>query len=262
MNIHATRSLILLAFSLFLLLGGSCSRSKEEMTDKQALLREKRKKLQLLQQEIAALEAELGAVEQKDERTLVRTLPVEKQLFKHYVELQGLVQSDELITVSTETGGRLTDLKVREGQYVHKGQLLARFDLSELEKQLAELEVSLDLAREVYERQKRLWEQEIGSEMQYLQAKNQLDRLKKTKETLEARLAKAQIYAPLSGQVERLMLKAGEVAGPGMPVLQLLNTKKVKVVAEVPENYLGVAKKGGPSRGRVSRAGYEAPGTH
>ncbi len=243
-NQYGKRNLSLLGLLLLVLFNWGCSKGDEQVKDKQALLEQKREELRLLKQEIATLEAELNPEKQQDESTLVRTLLVEKQTFKHYVELQGSVQSDDLITVSTETGGRLIDLKVREGQYVRKGQLLARFDLSELEKQLAELEVSLDLAREVYERQKRLWEQEIGSEIQYLQAKNKFDRLEKTKEALETRLAKAQIYAPLSGQIEKLMVKPGEVAAPGMPVLQLLNTRKVKVVAEVPENYLSIVKRG------------------
>ncbi len=138
----------------------------------------------------------------------------------------------------------MTDLKVREGQAVHKGQLVAVFDLSELEKQLAELETSLGLARDLYERQKRLWDQQIGSEVQLLQAKNRVERLEKSKEALEARLAKARVYAPLSGQVERILVHPGEVAAPGMPVAQLLNARKVKVVAEVPENYLSIARKG------------------
>ncbi|HHJ51535.1 MAG TPA: efflux RND transporter periplasmic adaptor subunit [Phaeodactylibacter sp.] len=229
---------------LMLFLGG-CSLSLEnERDEKEYLLQEKKEALHKLQQEIEALEAELYPQGKKEEALLVTQLEVQPKKFEHFVEFQGTVQSDELISVSTETGGRMTELKVREGQAVHKGQLVAVFDLSELEKQLAELETSLELARDLYERQQRLWDQQIGSEVQLLQAKNRVERLEKSKEALEARLAKARVYAPLSGQVERVLVHPGEVAAPGMPVVQLLNARKVKVVAEVPENYLSIARKG------------------
>ncbi len=208
-------------------------------------MQKKKEALSKLQQEIDELEAELYPDGGEEERAmLVSELPVTAKDFKHFVEFQGTVQSDELISVSTETGGRMVELKVREGQRVKKGQLVARFDLSALEKQLAELETSLALARDLYERQQRLWDQEIGSEVQLLQAKNRVERLEKSKEAIEVNLAKANVYAPLSGQVERVLVHPGEVAGPGMPVVQVLNTRKVKVVAEVPENYLSIARRG------------------
>ncbi len=235
---------------LIALFARACSEGGQEEplseNAKRSLLEEKKRELQKLEQEIKKLEAALGANAAEEKSALVAVLPVTRKTFRHYVEIQGTVQADDLIAVATETGGRLLELNVREGQYVKKGQLIARFDLSELEKQLAELEVSLELARDLYERQKRLWEQEIGSEVQYLQAKNQVERLEKSSEALQVRLAKAKVYAPISGEVERVMLKAGEVAGPGMPIVQLLNNKKVKVVAEVPENYLPIIKRRQP----------------
>ncbi|MCB0640381.1 MAG: efflux RND transporter periplasmic adaptor subunit [Phaeodactylibacter sp.] len=164
--------------------------------------------------------------------------------FKHYVDIQGSVQSDDLIAVSSETGGRIIELKVVEGQAVNKGQLIARLDLEQLKKQIAEVETSLTLAEEVYERQKRLWEQNIGSEIQFLQAQNSKERLEKTLETLQYQLSKSEVYAPISGVVERLISKAGEVTGPGAPIIQILNTNKVKVVADVPENYLTAVRNG------------------
>ncbi len=228
----------------FLLLFISACSLENERDEKELLLQEKKEALHKLQQEIEALEAELYPQGKKEEALLVTELRVRPKKFEHFVEFQGTVQSDELIAVSTETGGRMVDLKVREGQAVRKGQLVASFDLSELEKQLAELETSLELARDLYERQQRLWDQQIGSEVQLLQAKNRVERLEKSKEALEARLAKANVYAPLSGQVERVLVHPGEVAAPGMPVVQMLNARKVKVVAEVPENYLSIARKG------------------
>ena len=229
---------------VFLMIFLNACSLENERDEKEHLLQDKKEALRKLQQEVDALEAELYPEGKKEESLLVTTLPVQPEKFEHFVEFQGTVQSDELIAISTETGGRMMELKVREGQVVRKGQLVASFDLSELEKQLAELETSLELARDLYERQQRLWDQQIGSEVQLLQAKNRVERLEKGKEALEVRLAKANVYAPLSGQVERVLVHPGEVAAPGMPVVQMLNARKVKVVAEVPENYLPIARKG------------------
>jgi RND family efflux transporter MFP subunit len=106
------------------------------------------------------------------------------------------------------------------------------------------LETSLEFAITTYERQKRLWDQNVGSEMQYLQAKNNKERLEKSLETLRHQLTKAKVYAPISGVVDHVFLKSGELAGPGTPIVQILNTQKVKVVADVPESYLNKIKKG------------------
>jgi len=141
-------------------------------------------------------------------------------------------------------GGRITRLTVKEGSYVKKGQLIAAIDLESLDKQVAELQTAMGLANEVYERQKRLWDQNIGSEIQFLQAKNNKERLEKSMETINFQKTKANVYAPISGSVEMVMTKQGEVAGPGVPIVQILNTSKVNVVAEVPETLLKAVKRG------------------
>ena len=162
----------------------------------------------------------------------------------HYVDVQGSVQSDDLVNVSSDVGGRILDLKVEEGENVRKGELIANLDTEIINTQIAELNTSLELAVEVFERQKRLWDQNIGSEIQYLQAKNNKERLEKSLETLQVQAGKSKVYAPISGVVQMVITKAGELAGPGTPIIQILNTAKVKVVAEVPENYLKAVNKG------------------
>lgn len=113
-----------------------------------------------------------------------------------------------------------------------------------ISKQMDEIRTSLELANTVYERQKRLWEQQIGSEMQYLQAESNKNRLEKSLKTLESQLSKSKVYAPISGVVEKEFLSAGEIAGPGTPIVEILDTKKVKVKADVSEQYLGSIRKG------------------
>ena len=133
---------------------------------------------------------------------------------------------------------------MEEGDNVSRGRLIAKIDLESINKQKAELESSLSLAKDVYERQKRLWDQKIGSEIQYLQAKNNVERLEKTIATLNHQLTKSNVYAPISGVVEAVVLKAGEVASPGYPIVQLLNTNKLKVVADLSENFLLSVRRG------------------
>lgn len=217
-----------------------------DLAGKKALLKQKQADLLALKNEVAELEREIVQLDPSaaETRRMVTTIPAEVKTFKHYVEIQGLVQSDNLLSVSSETGGRILDLKVIEGQTVTKGQLIARVDLEQLKKQIAEIETSLELAQELYDRQQRLWDQQIGSEVQLLQAKNNVDRLKKSLETLNYQLKKADVYAPIGGLVDRVMIKAGELAGAGMPIVQILETSRLKVVADVPETYLRSVRKG------------------
>ena len=152
--------------------------------------------------------------------------------------------ANDIVNAGSELGGRIIKLAVKEGQNVRKGQLIASVDAESLEKQREEVVKALDLATDVFERQKRLWEQNIGSEVQYLQAKNNKERTEKSLQTLEAQLKKRNVYAPINGIVEMLMTKEGEMTAPGTPIVQLLNVSKVKVVTDVPETYLGKIKTG------------------
>ncbi len=246
----------LLGLLVVAIVGGmSCGQSAESgrsdelqhLEEKKALLMQKRTALRALEQEIAQLERELAealpsaAAGVVTPVSVVRLQPTD---FQHFVEVQGVIVSDEIVKVSPEVGGRLIELEVEEGDMVRKGQLLARIDVTQLRKQLEELETALQLATEVYERQKRLWDQQIGSEIQYLQAKNNKERLEKSIETLQVQLNKAQVYAPISGEVDRLFTRVGELVSPGMPLLQIMDIRHVKVTADVPENYLKAVRKG------------------
>lgn len=179
-----------------------------------------------------------------EKKIFITTKQVEKADFSHFVEVQGKVMSDDYIDVAAEVPGRILSLKVKEGQTVKKGQLIAVIDLESTKKQMAELETGMSLAQTVYERQERLWNQKIGSEMQFLQAKNTVEGLEKKMDLLNLQLSKSKVYAPVYGEIERLILQAGELASPGMPIVQILNTSKLKVVLSLPETYLNVVKKG------------------
>ena len=226
--------------------GAEQEQHPQDLAGKKTLLKEKKTAFRSLEKEIKQLEGEILALEPNQEkaRTLVTTQMIKPTNFDHYVEIQGSVEADDFVGASSEVGGRIIDLRVQEGQAISKGSLIARLDLEQLDKQIAEIEKSLELAEEVFERQKRLWDQNIGSEIQFLQAKNNKERLEKSLETIRFQQTKANVYAPISGVVETLLLKAGELASPGMPIVQILNTNKIKVVAAVPETYLKAVRKG------------------
>lgn len=225
---------------------GSENSWPEDIEGKKTLLTAKKDSLRTIEKDIAKLESEIAKLEPNKEkpRELVTLQKVEKIDFQHFIEIQGSVQSDEYVNASSEVGGRIIDLRVREGQTINKGALVAKLDLEAVQKQIAELEKSMELAVDVYERQKRLWDQNIGSEIQYLQAKNNKERLEKSLETINYQLTKAEVYAPSSGVVEMVNIKAGEMVSPGMPIITILNTYKVKVVANVPETYIKAIGRG------------------
>ena len=217
-----------------------------DLKGKQEFLKNKKAELRQLTQLIKKTEAEIDVLIPDDQkaRTLVTTSEVPLKDFERFVEIQAAVEADDMVAASSETGGRILKMRFKEGDAIRKGQLVAKIDLEQIDKQVAELQTSLTLAKDIFERQARLWKQNIGSEIQYLEAKNSKERLEKSLETIEFQKTKANVYAPISGVIEMVNLKQGELAAPGMPIIQILNTSKVKVVADIPETYLGTVKRG------------------
>ena len=217
----------------------------KEASDLREMLKARHAEVRELETEIELLEE---LIEEKDPAPAVATLvsvePITRSNFERFVEVQGTVQSDDFVGAAAEVAGRVVRLTVDEGDNVRKGQLIARLDLETLDKQIAELETSLSLASDVYQRLQRLWDQNIGSEIQLLEAKNNKERLEKSLETIRFQQTKQNVYAPISGVAEQVFVKQGELASPGMPIVQILSTRNVKVVVDVPENYLGVVKRG------------------
>jgi len=226
--------------------GDAGSRSGgEDLTSLQKSLSEKQAQLRELQEDIVLLQERIIQLDTSHKsRRLVTIDTVIQEDFRHYVDVQGTIQSDEVVNVSSDVPGRIMSIPVREGQVVSRGQLIARLDMESTQKQLEELETAYSLAETVFERQSRLWDQKIGSEIQFLEAKNNKERLEKSIASIESQLKRANIYAPTSGVVEQLRAQEGEYASPGLPIVTIVNTSKLKVVADVPETYVGTVKKG------------------
>lgn len=245
---------ITLMISIFLLIScqnqsrvGNLDYGNMDLSALKKLMNEKQAERNLLEDQIDSIKSriqELDPAQSRRTAQRVTVLPVEDTVFLHYFTVQGLLDADETIGVNADVNGRIRKLKIREGDYVKKGDQVAELDMDQLTKQKEELLTGYELAKDVYERQKRLWDQNIGSEMQYLQAKNEMERIEKSLETLEYQQSKGMITAPVDGVVDEVFIKEGEIAMPGSPIATILDVRQLKVVADVPENHLGTVSRG------------------
>ena len=216
----------------------------------------KKKELEALQQQkadieaqIAALEAEILALDttQKGGKfALVQTAILAPDTFLHYIEVQGHVDSDKNVMASPEQPGVVKALYVRVGDVVTQGQLLAQLENTAIRSGLEEAQTGLELATTTFQKTAALWEQGIGSEINYLQAKAQKESMEKRVASLKAQLAMTQITAPISGYVDEVTFKLGEMASPGMSGVRVVNTDMVKVRAQVADAFVSKLKKGAP----------------
>ena len=218
------------------------------LAGKKAKLEKLKTELLTLSEEISGLETEIGELDpelkQKEKQALVSIDEVETENFSHYVEVQGIVESNQNILVSPSTSGSITGIYVKEGQYVKRGQRLAKIDDAIMKASLDELNTQTELAQILYDKQKRLWEQEIGTEVQYLTAKNQLEGLQKRQETLKEQLALTVVSAPINGYVDEVNPKTGEMASPGMPMFRIVNGKDLSLKANLSELYISNVGRG------------------
>jgi len=164
--------------------------------------------------------------------------------FRQYINATSTVEAVQTAIISPETNGQIKEILVEKGQQVEAGKVVARLNTSVVKSSMEEVETSLALARTIYQRQKGLWDQRIGSEMQYLEAKNAVESLQTRLKTLESQLEMAVMRAPFSGIVDEIFLKAGELAMPGSRVMHMINLNRLYVNADVSESNTGRIKKG------------------
>jgi len=164
--------------------------------------------------------------------------------FRHYIDLQGRVDASESVAATSKIPGALKKVYIENGDYVKSGQLMAEIEDAVLQKNMAELEGQLAVATDLYNRQKSLWDQNIGSEVQYIQAKNNKESLERSMATLKENMAMTKIYAPTSGTVDMVMLKQGQAISPGVPLCNILNLSELKIVGAVTEAYASKVKQG------------------
>lgn len=224
---------------IFLLL---LSCSKPDKKTELANLKSQQKEVET---KIKNIEKELGAGKKIDALPInVIVSAVAPQNFKHFVEAQGVVTSKNIVMVTPQMGGAITGLFLKEGQMIKKGQLVATVDNSVMKESLTEIKTQLDLITTLFNKQKTLWDQQIGTEVQYLQAKANKESLEKRIVTMNTQMGMSRVYAPISGTVEKVMQKSGEMGMPGVPMAQIVNVSDLKIMAKIGDTYVGSVKKG------------------
>ena len=230
--------IFLLLIGFFYCTKQNISSSLEEKEQKLHILRKKSTEIIL---QIKKLEKEIAEGTQKDPKEYlkkVEAFTLKLDTFEHYIEVQGNVDSEKNIQITPQMSGLILKRYINEGESVVKGQILVEIDAEDIRKNIAEVETNLILASTIYERQKNLWEQNIGSEIQYLQAKAQKESLENALQTLQTQLKKAHVRSPITGTLDEFFFNPGEIASPQFVLARVVNLSKVIVTADVSEKYV------------------------
>jgi RND family efflux transporter MFP subunit len=217
-------------------------------TDKKAELEKLKTQREQLEAQIVKLEAEVNPEGTKTEQkaVTVKTTDAATCVFNHYIEVQGTVDGDQNIAVSPQMNGIVTAVYVKEGSPVKKGQVMVELDDQITKQSLEEVNTSLALATSIFEKQSALWDKKIGSEVQYLQAKNAKESLENRANTIKEQLKLARIVSPINGTVESIPLRVGQMAAAGQPTsaIRVINMNVAKITADVAETYATRIKDG------------------
>lgn len=216
---------------------------------------DKKAELEKLKAEQTALSDKIRALEEEIKKSdtsavdntkyiVVGFEEVKKKPFTHYLQVQGKIDSDKNVNVSSYVGGRVERIYVTKGQKVSKGTLLAKTDDEAILKQIDAANKRLELLTELYDKQKRLWDQQIGTEVAYLSAKNNKESAEKEKAGLMVQYANTSIKAPFDGVIDDVLAREGQILGQGEPAFKLVNGSELKLVADVSESYVSKIKVG------------------
>jgi len=229
----------LFVLSLFFIISCSEENLQEQLRKKEAQRNE-------LNAEIALLKKQLNVGGQASNGNLTNVMitQVKPELFAHFIKIQGMIESDNNIFIPAQSPGVVKKIHVTEGERVKKGQVLAELDAAILQNTLAEVNINLELAGTVYDRQKRLWEKKIGSEVQFLQVKTSKEALEKRKAALEEQYRLTKIISPINGTVDDIVLREGEAVAAGFGTIRVVEIARLKVSADLSEEYTGKIKPG------------------
>ena len=247
------KTIIFLSFLLLLLAcGQETEKTVSSITANKDTLDELQIQKTIYTRQINELSLALDSLNQKLEkisgsqkRVLVTAIEIKPQIFNHTIEIQANIKTRQNLQLFPEFGGRLNQILVEEGQEVKRGTLLAVIDDAGLQDQLDQMKLQLYLAKTTFERTQRLWDQKIGSEMMYLEAKTRFQSQQKQVAQMRNQLSKTRIYAPFSGVIDEIIARKGSALTPGMtPIMRIVNLDNMYVESDVPENYLANITKG------------------
>jgi len=230
-----------------LIVAGACSQPVSDVETKKQELEAAQNEMISLKEKIGNLEKEIVALDptfaRNNNAVLISTWTLEAKPFEHYVDVRGSVESRKNVSLSTMSGGKVEKVLVTEGQQVSAGQVLIVLEADVIRNSIKEIKTSIELANTVYEKQANLWEQKIGSEIQYLQAKNNKEALERKLATMNSQLDQMIIKAPFSGAIDKVEALVGEMASPGLPLVRMVNPNDMYVKADVSEDFIGKLKK-------------------
>lgn len=229
--------ILLIAISIF---ATSCSEPEKDINEQ---IREYKTQITDLNIKVAELEKQ-NKNEYKGLRVPVKAEKISQKSFSHQFMASGELEAINEAFISPEISGQITDIYVNEGEEVKKGQLLAKINTIIIDNSIIEIKEQLALAKIVYNKQSKLWKQKIGSEIQYLEAKNNFDNLSNRLTSLNAQRNLAYIKSPIDGIVENINLKKGELASPGIQFMQLVNIDNLYVTLQLSEAHISSVKKG------------------
>lgn len=239
-----TNLLQLIGLTLFAVAFAACGGggSSQDAAAQLAALKDQKTQLEA---QIAELEKQVNAGKPVERKVkLVSLTELKPEVFRHYIDLQGKVDAEESVMATSKMPGALKKVYVKNGDAVRQGQLLAEVDDAVMLKSLAELEGQLVTATDIYNRQKGLWDQKIGTEVAYIQAKNGKESLERSIATIKEQWGMTKIYAPTSGVADMVLLRQGQAIAPGVPLCSILNLNSLKIKGDVTEAYASKVKKG------------------
>jgi len=209
----------------------------------------KRKEIAASQQDfvekLQIIDNKLEELNTNPQLPIVEVLAINPEIFEHYIQVQGSVKSDELINIFPEFSGVAKAVYVKSGDLVKKGQPLIKIDDGGLKEQLSQLEIGFELTKTTFERQKRLWNQNIGSEIKFLETKSMYEAQKQGINQLKKQIKKTLIEAPFSGTIDNVIVKKGEVVYPGRSnLMMLLNLDNLYIESNVPEKHIASINSG------------------
>ncbi len=234
----------IITFVLVAAVVASCSKSGS--TDKKTELESLKKQQAELKDKIIKLEAEVALTDtSKDTKgKMVAVTDMQPKPFMHYIEVQAKIEGDEDVNVAAEMPGTVTDVLVKAGDHVSKGQVLATLDDRAVRQQVDAMKSQVDMAVTMYNRQKNLWDQKIGSEVQFIQAKTQKESMEKQYAGLQEQWDMTRIKSPINGTVDEVSIKVGSASAPGFPAVRVVNLTSLKVKGEVAESFISKVKDG------------------
>ncbi|MCA6361682.1 MAG: efflux RND transporter periplasmic adaptor subunit [Bacteroidetes bacterium] len=224
----------------------ACGEQKDPAQKLKDEISTKKGEMSKLQGEIASLEADLLKLDPNAAKKgkAVQLLTLQPTTFVHSIDIQGRVDAEESVTVGPQMPGMVKRVLVQPGDRVAAGQLLAELDADAMVQQLGALKIQRDLTKQIFDRQRNLWDQKIGTEVQFLQAKASYEAVDKQVSALEEQIDMARIKAPMAGVVDNVGLKVGEMASPGFTTILIVNGSKLRVKGEVAEGYVAKVKAG------------------